>query len=248
MNVFETVAAELAGRFVPNKIPPMSAARGALTLHEALRVSVGTDPEWALVSYANHAALNSLVGGFWDALNAAVSTELNRPTQANAWSLEELRTEREVIHLLGDASQRAPDLMVVLAVPRPRIAGIGGMGKPRGTICTQLAHLHSRGSETYGSIIAAVFGGDFRRRDVEVIGALDALLGSEPRGASVDDEIAVTISRSWNIWARSSGAFQFGNFVEAIGGDDVRQWSDERMASELAKRREVAEDVATALD
>jgi hypothetical protein len=214
-NVFRAVADQLSGHCAPR--PQQQGQRtDGRSLHQAIRRTLATNPDWALITYRNHPMLRALVEQIYATLSMILAERLGRPIRADVWSLGPARSERDVIELLTEAARRSPGLGVVTALPRSTRHDLPGWGKPRGVICSQLAHLHLVTSEPYTRLLhAAAEGPD---SDLAVIDRLDARLANlTPRSQrSHHDAMPDLISRAWAAWARSGEQSSFAGFVAAL--------------------------------
>ena len=217
MSIFEVMSDDLRGRFVPNQwdfVGPQWESK--ITFHEALRTSLRTNPDWALVAYQNYEDLQRVVDEVHRVLDAILSEREGRTERAHPWSLSASRTEPELLELLAVAHDAAPTLEPVEAIKRLSVPGIPAPGKPRNVICSELANLRRATARSLGSLVAETVGEDATLTDTTVIRRLDQQMAGYmpvPRRRARRDVLLGALGNSWGRSIAGGESSTFARYV-----------------------------------
>jgi hypothetical protein len=136
------------------------AGRKGLTLHEAVRMALGTGdsypkPEVADVGFWEWKEARRFFRAVWTALDDVASDNFGRRTSAIAWSYNPGRIASDVLSILSKASSvdlpPTPTLTRRLSPP-----GIPQPGKLLGAILESLGTLHELQNISYGDILSSL--------------------------------------------------------------------------------------------
>lgn len=207
MSFFHLVADELAGKFNP-VVSDTPGAKEKLTLHGAIRSTLGTNPDWALLAYRNHVELLHFVNLIYAGL-----TEILKE-RADTWALREKRQEEEVLALLNNAHKTIDLPTTPIPVGRPGMRKIGGAGKSRGVVVTEIASIAHHTSRHFADVF-----GDFLRpqiSDMEMITALDHQTVQLEDESEINWSLPKLFSTTMPIWLRTSETTLISDFCFSI--------------------------------
>ena len=189
MGIFERVSDTLRGRFTP--AADLKEAGEELgnptTLYGAICETVGLRPTDSAMSASNHQAIRGAIRAIYEALDEVIG-ERSQP-----WAMRPERTEQEVLDALSRAASRNPntDYDDVQAQIRVGVSKVGGRGKLRGALASEVARVAHVQQRPFAQVLADhLIDG---RSEIDALVALEAV-----GGLAEQRDINWTTAQAWS--------------------------------------------------
>lgn len=217
MGHFKAIAGLLDGRFTSQEAGSATRAKSdkRFTLHDAIKIKLGTVPDWSVLAYSNSSDLNQAIDLTYAILTLVVGS------RADVWATMADRTEVEVISALraAEADPRSTDpLLDTLGRERPSIARIPGVGKPRAAIAATAAGISQSSGDPFGRVIQRALDEADDDTDSSIIRALDKSTALPPDQLD-DPTLAIAFSRAVGTWFETSDSWKVSSFCRVISVD-----------------------------
>lgn len=192
------------GRWLPFR--EMLDQSESVTLYEAIRETLGANPDLGLCAWENHNELRAWVNAAHGRLNEALRTQLEVRGTAEGWSMNRDRSELEMTELFATADG-LEGLPQVGPVPRPQqrveIRGLTGVGKYRGAIISVLAERVELDQATWPKALADLVANPLTDR--KMLAHVEDLRGRARAESIAETTVPVELSKSAGEWLGSHG-------------------------------------------
>lgn len=235
MGSYQTVSDLLQTRFTPGEAGSAgrSASAKAMTLHDALKVSLGMVPDWSVLAYWRPVELERDIARFYDQLSTIVGV------RSDVWAIESARTEAEVLAALRDAERAFPGYSVATSPveARPGMGQLIGTGKPRAAVASSVSLIAAGSSSSFASTLSQYLAQGIN--DLDLVAALDA--DAYPvRTVDADWSVAEQFAKVAGPWFEGSTSWLVSSFCRAVFED----WSGRSDADLLERLADVARETA----
>lgn len=234
MGIYQSVSDQVRSRFTPAEAGSAGRAASAklMTLHDALKVSLGMVPDWSVLAYWRSSELERGIAAFYDNLSTIVGR------RADVWATETTRSEEEVVDALSVADESFPTFAVLVGQIelRPGMPAIAGAGKPRAAVASSAALVAAAEGKSFAQTLARYLSPGIK--DFALVEALD--VDSYPlRERSPEWGVANSFSKVAGLWFEGGTSWLVSSFCAAV----FRELSDDSDEALVARLEAVAEEV-----
>lgn len=231
MGHFSAISDLLNGRFTPQEAGSAGKAKSnkKVTLHDALKLKLGTTPDWAVIAYTNATDLHRAIDLTYLILTDVVGS------RADVWATQSARSEAEVIDALAaaEAHGSASDpVLNVLGVERPSIGRIPGVGKYRASIAATASAIAEVSGRQFGAVLADALDGADDETDSSLLAAVDRQTTTLPAELN-DPLLASYFSKAASLWFESSNTWKVSVYCRMLAVD-LRSIEDTQLIRHLS--------------